>query len=265
MIWGSIFSKKPPPPIPELAEVELPKRALPSERHFLMGFAYQPYEWSEEAFTKTFDFVNDSGDLITHYLDEGVPWVEAYTGERYPDNVEEDLIRRVHNIRPGQKVVLVVSAMGLDRETLGGNWGDDSSIDPAAKHKRPGRFRSKTFDDPEVMTAFGNYCENLIDRFKPKYFFYSGEVNWAYTDLNNKTFKSFLTFSKAIYTRLKKRYPDLPVSLEFVVAHEKFMREHAETTRALLEYSDLFGVSTYPYVAEASPDIMGDATKMPEN
>ena len=88
---------------------------------------------------------------------------------------------------------------------------------------------TKTFDDHEVITAFGNYCENLINRFKPKSFFYSGEVNWAYTDLNDNNLKSFLTFSKAIYTRLKSTTPDLPVSLEFVVAHETFMREHAVT------------------------------------
>ena len=35
-----------PTPIPDLAEVELPERKLPATRNFMMGFAYQPYDWS---------------------------------------------------------------------------------------------------------------------------------------------------------------------------------------------------------------------------
>ena len=265
MVLGTLLEQEPAPPVPVLAEIDLPERELPSRRKFLMGFAYQPYDWSEEAFLNTFDFAQENGEFILHYLDDGAPWIEALEGRPYPANVEADLGRRLENIRPGQQVILVANALAVDREQLGGNWGAEASIDPGAPNRRPGIFKDMTFDDPEVITSFGNFCENLIDRFKPKYFFYSAEVNWAYSDPDGKTFKSFLAFSKAIYTRLKKRYPALPVSLEFIVANEEFMRERAETTRALLEYSDLFGVSSYPYVAEASPDVLGDATKIPDN
>ncbi len=253
------------PEVAPLPDFELPALALPESRPFLMGFAYQPYDWSEEAFVKTFDFVATHGDMIVHYLDEGAPWEEAFLQERYPANVEEDLNRRVSNRRGGQEVVLMANPLGLDRASLGGNWGTDHGIDPAKNEGRPGRWANKKLDDPDVIKAFGNFCEDLIERFQPGYFFYAAEVNWARTDVDDPQFQRFLTFARAIYSRLKTGYPELPISLEFIVANESFMRARVETMREQLKYSDLFGVSTYPYIAEASPDILGDARKIPED
>ena len=251
--------------IAPLPDFEIGELTVPESRPFLMGFAYQPYDWSEEAFTNTFDFVDTHGDIIMHYFDEGAPWEEAFLQKPYPANVEEDFERRLSNRREGQHVALMVNPLGLDRATLGGNWSIDHAMDPAKNQGRPGRWADKKLDDPDVIKAFGNFCENVIERFQPTYFFYAAEVNWSFTAVDDPQFQRFITFARAIYTRLKARYPELPISIELIIANEDFMRARVETMREQLKYSDLFGVSTYPYIVEASKDVVGDARKIPEN
>ena len=46
MVLGTLLEQEPAPPVPVLAEIDLPERELPSGRKFLMGFAYQPSDQS---------------------------------------------------------------------------------------------------------------------------------------------------------------------------------------------------------------------------
>lgn len=92
----SLFSSNPSTSNTEATELN-----LPNGRSFSMGFTYQPYDWSEEAFEMTFNLIDKHGDLIAHYFDNGVPWAEAFQGLPYHPHVEEDIQRRINHQRSG--------------------------------------------------------------------------------------------------------------------------------------------------------------------
>lgn len=236
---------------------------LPSSRSFQMGFTYQPYDWSPEAFKETVRIIRDHGDLITYYFDDGVPWPEAFAGEPYHPNVEEEIQRRLDLKPQGHKVLLGLSPLWIDRRSLASYWGGEDGLDLGGRPALPEQWAHRTFADPEVATAYLNYCRDMIQRFAPDYFMYAAEVNSEFTDPHNPEFRAFLGFAKTIYTTLKQEYPSLPILLEFVLAEGKYdLAERTAVTEALLPYTDLIGISTYPYVIEAG-EVRGDAEKMP--
>ena len=250
---------KIPEKIPALPEISLEPLQLPVKRNFKLGFTYQPHAWSEEAFKEAYSFAEKNGDLISIYIDEGVPWEESYYEKPFPEIFQRELEKRVEGSK-NQSVVLTLNVLGVDRKSLANNWTGEDSLS-FNKPKLPGIFKGKRFNSPEIIEAYFRYCSRVIEMFKPEYFFYAGESNWNFEGVNTNEFKGFLQFSKEIYGKLKAKYPNLPISQEFVLASPEKMVNKWDMTAALLEYSDLFGVSSYPYVVDAS-ETKGDASKL---
>ena len=154
-----------------------------------------------------------------------------------------------------QQVYLALSPLATDRVSLAGYWGD------ASHEERPGTWKNKSFDDPEVIQAYINYCKIMIERFKPAYLAYGIEVSEVARH-NFSEYAKFRTLLKKTYKALKKSYPDLPLFLTFVLADTDTMQAQAENIKDLLPYSDIFAVSTYPYVYDG---VGGDAGRVPED
>jgi len=49
-------------------------------RPFLMGFTPWPWDTEWAALQDTYDFINTNADIISHHIEEGVPWTEALAG-----------------------------------------------------------------------------------------------------------------------------------------------------------------------------------------
>ena len=154
-------------------------------------------------------------------------------------------------MKPGQKVLLAISPMKSDRRTLVG--GPD----------KPDLWKNKSFRDPTVIDAYCHYCNDMINRFKPIHFIYGLEVNSHFKTLTEREFQDFLCFCQQVHGRLKAVHPNLTDSLEFSLTDRKSMVERQATMKALAKYSDLICISTYPYVPEAAPHVLGDARKIP--
>jgi len=222
-------------------------------RPFHIGFAWQPYDWSEEAFAETFRLIAEHGDMIGIYFDAFVPWQEAYDGNPYHPVQEAEIQKRLDGIQPHQKVLLGLSLLGGDRVSLSGYLGKDET-------PRTGPWRERTFDHPAVIEAYLKYCEDMIARFNPDYFIYVMEIDAGLTNVNDPRFKRLLAAVRQIYPSLKRRYPELPVLLEFVLQNDEETAKRAEVTRALLPYSDYYAVSTYPFLMTG-----GDASQIPQD
>lgn len=212
-----------------------------TSRAFYMGFTPFKYSWIEDTINTTYQQIAQHSDLILHHLDDGVPWVEAYNNEPFPDEVEKDLDFRLQKKQPGQRIFVAATPIDFNRKVLAGSWGKDKSM------KRPSGWRDKDFDDPQIIQAYINYCKRLIKHFNPSYFAYGIEVNLlAYN--NPEAYAKFITMAKQVYPALKKAYPDLPIFLSFYMEPPERLKETRKHITPLLNYTDIFAISTYPYM-----------------
>ena len=210
-------------------------------RSFYQGFMYQPYDWNEEAFADTFQVMGENSDIIGFFFDGFVPWDEAAQKEPYHPVQEQEIQKRLAGIKLHQKIFLGVSLLGGDRVSLSGYLGEDEV-------PRTGKWQDKTFDDPEVIEAYLNWCRDLIARFEPDYFMYVAEVDSGLFDPEDPRFQSLLNTVRRIYPTLKEEFPSLPIIIEFMLENDEQMKKRAQVTQLLLPYTDIYAVSTYPFL-----------------
>jgi len=215
--------------------------ALPAARNFAMGFAYQPYDWNEQAFQETARILADHGDMIGVFFDAAVPWPEAAAGAPYHPNQEEVLARRAAAVAAHHEVLVSASLLGGDRVSLSRYLGESDLPLPA-------EWAGRSFDHPEVVSAYLYWCRDLIRRFNPDYFVYVMEADAAFVDADDPRFQQLLRAIRQIYPALKKEFPDLPLIVELMLMNDQEMAARADVVQALLPYSDLYGVSTYPFL-----------------
>jgi len=214
---------------------------LPEQRAFALGFAYQPYDWNEEAFAETARILADHGDIVGIFYDGFIPWQEAANTQPYHANVESVLTRRAAAIADHHQVLVSTSILGGDRVSLSGYLGESDL-------PREGEWASRTFDDPAVIAAYLHWCRDLIQRFDPDYFVYVMEIDAGLTDPNDPRFQALLRAVQQIYPALKQEYSELPLIIEFVLMNDEEMTKRAGVIEALLPYTDIYGVSTYPFL-----------------
>ncbi|MGR3279288.1 hypothetical protein ACSYAD_29925 [Acaryochloris marina NIES-2412] len=213
----------------------------PEQRSFYQGFIYQPYDWSDEAFEETFRVIGENSDIIGFYFDGFVPWNEAAAKKPYHPVQEQEIQKRINGIKPHQKIFLGTSLLGSDRVSLSGYLGE-------YEIPRTGKWKDKTFDDPEVIAAYLNWCRDLITRFQPDYFMYVAEVDSGLVDVDDPRFQSLLRSVEQIYPVLKQEFPSLPILIEFVLENDEEMSKRADVTQLLLPYTDMYAVSTFPFI-----------------
>ncbi|MBI4976811.1 MAG: hypothetical protein HZC28_04975 [Spirochaetes bacterium] len=216
--------------------------AMPGARPFRMGFTPWPYEFTAVAVERTYSFIAAHGDIISHHLDNGVPWDEMLTNGAFPAPVEKEIADRLSRKRSGQKIFLSLNPLELDRRNLAGYWNTATQM-PLA-----GLWKSRSFSDSNVITAYINYCRKMIDRFQPDYMAYTIEANVGFSNTNDALFTNYLVLASNVYTTLKSAYPALPVMLTIVAADfNDGFEELKPLDEKLLQFSDFVAVSTYPY------------------
>lgn len=122
----------------------------------------------------------------------------------------------------------------------------------------PAEWKDKDFDDPDVITAYVNYCQYMIDAFDPDYMCYGVEVNIDFTS-EEEDFAQFLALIEQAYDTLKVTNPDLPLFLSFHInTYAANPSDQKKVIEQLLPYSDWMAVSTYPYTLsdKADPEVI---------
>jgi hypothetical protein len=213
-------------------------------RPFLMGMTPFPFDLSETAQDETYKQLSEYTDLILHHMDTGIPWEEALTGEPYHPAVMRNIEERIAHIQPSQRVYLSITPNAAERSQIAGYWGADESM-PLSE-----AWRERSFDDPEVITAFLNHARFMIEQFQPDYFAYGIEVTCAYRGEEDTAFQEFLAFAKMVYPTLKAEYPDLVIfaTICAISVESDDIEALVEAGREVVAYSDLIGLSIYPYL-----------------
>jgi hypothetical protein len=224
------------------------KKAL--TRSFRMGFTPFPYDISQEAVDFTYQKIAEEADIINHHFDNGVPWPEALAGTDFNENVMNDWNYRKLHTPESHKIYLSVTPLNIDRNGLALYRGDQDDM------ALPSPWDTYDFDHPSVKTAYLNYCKRAIDFFTPDYFNMCVEANLLYVN-NPSVWQDYMNLHAYIYENLKSSYPGLPIFSSisgaplldgyFTGNNWQDQRAHAQQ---IIEASDFFGISFYPYMSE---------------
>jgi hypothetical protein len=230
---------------------------LPDSRSVLLGMQPFPHNASIEAVDQAYEFVSEHSDLLFYHLDNGIPWPEALADEPYHPNFIEDIDRMVAGREMGKPLYLAITPNQPERNRIALYRGEDESME------LPPDWRDKSFDDPDVITAYLNHARFMIETFEPDYLAYGIEVTCEFKDVDDPSLTHFLGLAKVVYPTLKGEFPDLPVFLTLCTG--SFQHDDIdilfELGRRVLEYSDYVAISTYPYwivpgmkIEQANPD-----------
>jgi hypothetical protein len=213
-------------------------------RSAVLGFTYTPYDNSDAAILYAFNVIKTDGDLLVCHQDGGIPWDAALADDfsAYPADLQGE-IGAVQAMRPsGHKLYLAVTPIAFLRDRLAPVRLDGG----VQSFQLP--WSSLAFDDPDEIEAYTNHCRIMIDRLHPDWFSFGIEVNILYANTGEAVFQQYANLAAAVYTELKKSYPDLPmaqtVQAEFFHA-DRGAQEAA--IRKILPSSDLIAVSSYPF------------------
>ena len=220
-----------------------------NSRTFFMGFTPFPWDMTLEAVEDTGRFIVGNGDIISHHLEQGVPWTEALDDKPFHPNMMKDWEGR-KKLSEGKELFLSVTPLNEGRNSMELYRGEDEDM------PLPDPFRDKAFNDPIVKRAYLNYCRRAVDYFQPDYLAVGIEVNELFHN-SPQMWSPFVELHKHIYNELKKSYPDLPIF--FTVSLHNLtnpswsdLEEQRDEIRKLLEFSDIAGISYYPFMAGQS-------------
>ncbi|WP_460234714.1 hypothetical protein [Aurantivibrio plasticivorans] len=231
----------------------------PATRSFSMGFTPWLYEASVTAQDLTYTRLAAHGDIVKHHLLGGVPWQQALDQTPYHPNLEAEVQNRIARTSSSTDVFLAIDSLNSERSGLALDRGEFDNM------PLQGEWATRSWSSPEVIDAYINYASDMIDRFQPRYFEYGTEISELL--LNDfSSYTEYLIFAEAVYGRLKATYPDLNimVSVALKTPGGSEMQLIEDNIAAVLEFSDVVGLSVYPYVFFSHSD-RGNPENLPAN
>ena len=187
-------------------------------------------------------------DIVAHHFDNGIPWNEALHGEPYHENIMDDWNLR-RTLTPEDSVVYVaMTPINLFRNSLAPYRGEADDM------PLPEPWASYDFNHPDVKQAYLNHVMNTVEFFQPDYLAFSIEANLLWNG-NPARWDAYFELHQETYTALKAEYPDLPVfasvlGVSFMDGYrdEDDAPRHRELLTDMMAYSDLYGISLYPFL-----------------
>lgn len=222
-------------------------------RPFLMGFTRWPSDMSLQGIAMADTFIDGHADLVNILLDSGIPWEEALTNTPYSRDVQE---RLAYKVPAGKKLFVGATLINIGRNGLALNWGDKINL------PLTGPWKDRTFNSPEVKTAYLNFLIHAVDTMRPDYLAIGIEANLLIINTPDQ-WAAYEELHRFIYQELKKRYPSLPLFATFELlaleghSHPDKGKQH-EKIRALMPYSDILALSIYPFMSYNVPTAIPD-------
>ncbi len=207
-----------------------------------MGVTPWPADFTVKEVNNSYDFINNSCDMVSHHFDDGIPYEETLNNQSFPTPLQEDILTRKTKTAAGKKIFLSVSTLNLTRKEKADYYSRAAVTDSIKNH-----WKKLAFNDNKVVTAYINYISRLIDAFQPVYVNYGVESNnglW-----NAAEFVLYKDFLSKVYGQLKTKYPAIPFFISFIVDETNEGYNYASQ---LIPYSDFLGLSAYPYVRVSS-------------
>lgn len=224
-----------------------------SERKFYMGFTPFPYDVTSQAVNYVYDKLETEADIIAHHFDDGIPWQEALDSTEFNPNIIADWQYRLSRTPGSHKKYVAVTPININRNGLAPYKAESGNL------PLPAPWDTISFNHTDVKLAFLNYCKRTTDFFHPDYLVIGIEVNLL-MKLRPDLWDAYLDLHKYVYQHLKAVYPDLPVFVSFSgmdLLPEYSDADPGKQQQALsdiLPYSDMFGISIYPYISSLLTD-----------
>ena len=216
-------------------------------RTFYMGFTPFPYDISNEAVDYVYDKLATDADLISHHFDDGIPWPEALSGADFHINIMNDWQFRLSRTPASHKILLSVTPIRFLRDGLAPYKAEKGDL------SLPAPWDTISFNHPDVKQAYLNYCTRIMNYFNPDFFVIGIEVNLLMIqkpDLWNE----YLELHQYVYQQIKILDPNFPLFVSFTgmdLVEGYTDANHSQQMQVLndlINYTDLFGVSLYPYL-----------------
>jgi hypothetical protein len=232
--------------------------ASAQSRPFRLGFTPFPYDITLEAVDFSYAALAKDADLVVHHFDDGVPWAEALADAEYPPKVRDEWADRLRRTPKGHSVYLALTPLNLGRD----GFSEDLSA------KKDPAWSSIPFDDDRAKRAFLNHCRRAVKTFRPDFLAIGIETNLLRHKAPAK-WSAYLALHRFVFDKLKQENLKLPIFATVVApailkgyATEYDNVQQVEATKQILDYSDLFALSLYPYMSaymtERLPDDMFD-------
>ncbi|MFI5205165.1 MAG: hypothetical protein ACHQF2_11770, partial [Flavobacteriales bacterium] len=184
--------------------------SIQEKRSFYMGVSPWPADFTIEEVDNAYNFINNNCDIVSHHFDDGIPYEEAFTNQPMPSHFQQEIQNRKIKTAAGKKIFLSVSALNLTRKEKADYYSEAIVTDSIKNY-----WKQLSFNDPKIIKAYVNYLSWLIEQFQPAYLNYGVESNlplWSVSSFN--LYKDFLS---QVYTKVKARYPSLPIFISFMV------------------------------------------------
>ncbi len=218
-------------------------------RSFYMGFTNFPSDISIEAVVETNSFIQKHGDIISHHIEQGIPWPEALNDEPFHSNVVKDWDDR-KKLSKNKKVFLSLNPINNGRDGIALYRGKDENM------PLPKAFTDLKLNDQKIKTAYYNFCRRAVDHFQPDYLAIGIEVNELIHN-RREMWEPFVELYHHVYKRLKKNHPQLPIFATFSLHNltnpgwndREFQQQEI---KKFIQSCDLVGISYYPFMASQS-------------
>lgn len=232
-------------------------------RSFSMGFTPWPHDATAEAVQWTYDAINAKGDLVSHHIEEGVPWPEAAADRPFADEFSRSLDERLKKTGPGKKVLLSLNPINPARNGLAFYRGSGINM------PLPRPWDTCELNSPEVKSAYLKYLKRMIALFKPDWLTIGIEVNLLARNAPG-LWPKYVELHRYIYGELKKSNPGLVLLASFEsnalldgYDTESDPAAQKKALEDLLPSMDYLGISLHPflstvYFADRIPDDMFD-------
>lgn len=211
-------------------------------RSFYMGVTSWPADLTIDEVNKAYEFINTNCDIVSHHFDDGIPYQEAFTNATIPAEFVQDIQTRKSKTAVGKKVFLSISALDLNRIQKA-RYYEKSTVSAAIKNQ----WMQLSFTNPDLITAYVNYVNLLMEELNPIYVNFGVESNAA--TWNSANFNDYKYFLSQVYQQLKTTHPTIPFMVSFMVDESTEGYNYASQ---LVQYTDFIALSAYPYVVVSS-------------
>lgn len=211
-------------------------------RSFFIGVTPWPADFTVAEVDTSYAFINQHCDIVSHHFDEGIPYEEAFTNTTMPTELQNDVNYRKLKTSSDKKILLSIAPLNITRLQKA-DYYRNSTISQSIKDT----WNVLSINHPNVITAYVNYVNFLIEQLNPNYINYGVESNSLL--FQNSDFQLYKSFISQVYTQLKNQHPNKVFFVSFMVDESN---EGFTNAQQLLPYTDIIGLSSYPYITISS-------------
>lgn len=212
-----------------------------TERNFEMGFSTWPFGPDAEDADSTYQFIANNADIYSEQIDASIPWSAWINNTALPEDFTGSIAYRKSKRPANLKLLLSVSLLNTDRSDL------SADIDGTVPEYT-------AMNDAHIEEAYFKHLTYLVDEMNPDYLVMAMEVNELYLKSETK-WNEYLGLIHNIRSRMKERYPDLPLS-ESVTLHNWYDKgtpypaSFLDVMKAYVNQSDFAAISFYPFLED---------------